>query len=181
MKRWRRVLGGVCYLLAVSAAFAHRGPWSKHDRILIEAGAVEIFQTYQVADRGLSSDLRARFDRNADGWLGDLEQAALMRYVCSEASSGLTVALGARALSLEAVAVEVTGLELPLPSAYPLTARIRWRVALPSGAGEELEIFDVDRKSRLPVWYEILDRRKVGVPQARGIFRVPVRVTLDGR
>ena len=176
---WSLCRGVVVILLCLPASEAHPSRAVKAEELTVLGDRVVLRVSYHISEPRFTSDLRERFDADADGALSAAERAALQDYVRMLALEDLRLLLDGNEQRPEVELEATGGLERALPSAYPLD--FAWKLEFrlpPSGAGTRvLELEDREARWNSPFRCRVVigsagEARFFDFPAGRGSFRI---------
>jgi hypothetical protein len=155
-----RVAALLVVVLGSAPAGGHTSRVVKRETLRVEPGRLALEVGYEISERAFAADLRERFDRDASGTLSTEERRAAAEYARELATADLEVRWDGALLEPSCALEAASGLERPLPSAYPISFvwRLEYRPpASPPGA-HRLELAD-----REPRWRsDVLCRVRLG-------------------
>jgi hypothetical protein len=190
MSHVRRAARLALQVLLASAPllWAHPSRRVKAEEMQLFADRIVLFVRYEVSEPRFATDLRERFDSDADRRLSGAERDALAEYVLRLATEDLRVSWDGETLEREPKLGATSGLDRDLPSAYPVV--LYWQIdfLLPPGAGQNLHALELsDREARWESDFSCTVRfapevAGEGAPQTFGFrhgsgsFRIPVSI-----
>ena len=137
-------MNAICsFILAASLAAALAPCVQAHPSRQVKAAELHVFGDrlvlflrYEISEPRFATDLRARFDGDADRRLSTDERARLAAYVETLATEDLRVVWDGARLDGEARLRATSGLDRDLPSAYPVV--LYWQIDFLLPASTEL-------------------------------------------
>jgi hypothetical protein len=177
MKRSLRWIAAL--LLCVPVARGHPARAVKAEEMAVLADRVVLRVSYHISEPRFTTDLRERFDADADGALSAAERRALRDYVRMLALEDLRLLLDGNELRPGVELEAAGGLERALPSAYPLDFAWKLEFRLPPSGAETrvLELQDREARWNSPFRCRVVigsagEARFFDFPAGRGSFRI---------
>jgi hypothetical protein len=130
------------------AALAHRFEHPKIVEAEVRPDHVVIWWSYDVDPGEASRQLRALFDRDADGRLSPAEQSALTEYLVRTAGLFSELEVDGAPVTPERISTRPSRVELPTEASQSLGVRVELRLPLPDRPRVELRWRDRDKDAR---------------------------------
>lgn len=116
----------LCLCLISANAVSHPSPRVKQEELHVFRDRAVLFLLYEISEPRFASELRERFDADANRRFSTAETEEIARYLEAQATSDLCLYLDGEPLEADVKLRATHGLDRTLPSAYPIT--MYWQI-----------------------------------------------------